>query len=113
MTSPVSHYEDFYSNLDKELSSIDSTYKSDDRKITVFQKGFNNIVKLNPVIVCGSIFFLAILILFIIKPKMIRQKDKQGSITKKVSILKLLIFASLITLPFILFYMMKFKLIVK
>lgn len=111
MTSPVSHYEDFYSNLDKELSSIDSTYKSTDKKITTVQKSFNNIVKLNPIVVCSGVFIISVIILFVFKPKIVRKKDEKN--IKKISLIKLIIFATLITLPFVLFYMMKFKLIVK
>lgn len=112
MTSPVSHYEDFYSNLDKELSSIDSTYKSVDKKITTVQKSFNNIVKLNPIVICSGVFLISIIFLLLFKPKMVRKKD-DGENIKKIAPIKLIIFATLITLPFVLFYMMKFKLIVK
>ena len=114
MSSPISHYEDYYSNLDRELSSIDNTYKAtDSKKINIAQKSFNKIIKFNPLIICGSIFLISNIILLFLKHGLIRRKDKDGNKTKKISIPKILIFSIIITLPFAAFYMMKFRAIVK
>lgn len=114
MSSPISHYEDFYTNLDRELSSIDNTYKStDSKKINVAQKSFNKIIKLNPLVICSIIFVFSNIFLFFLKPGLIRKKDKEGKKIKKVAIPKLILFSIIITLPFAAFYMMKFRAIVK
>lgn len=114
MSSPISHYEDFYTNLDRELSSIDNTYKStDSKKINIAQKSFNKIIKLNPLIICSIIFVVSNVVLFFLKPGLIRKKDKDGNKIKKISIPKILIFSIVITLPFAAFFMMKFRAIVK
>ena len=41
MSSPISHYEDFYENLEKDLTSIDVGYKQDGNKPKLTHKIFN------------------------------------------------------------------------
>ena len=112
MTSPISHYEDFYENLEKDLSSIDVDYKSNSTKPKLTHKIFNTIVKTNPKFLVPIIFTIVLIILYYSKPSFILQKDKKTKKTiNKISYLKLLMYSVIIVLPVIIFYMLRFKLI--
>lgn len=112
MSSPISQYEDFYENLEKDLSSIDSSYKQDSNKPKISHKIFNTIVKTNPKILVPILFIIILIILYYSKPSIILQKDKKTKkVINKIAYLKLLMWSVIIVLPVVIFYMLKFRLI--
>ena len=112
MSSPISHYEDFYENLEKDLTSIDVGYKQDGNKPKLTHKIFNTFVKTNPKISVPIVFIIILIILYYSKPSIILQKDKKTKkVINKISYLKLLMWSIILVLPVIIFYMLKFRLI--
>ena len=113
MTSPISHYQDFYENLEKDLDSLDS-YNQNSNKPKISHKIFNTIVRLNPKILIPILFVIVLIILYYVKPQIILKKDKKTKKSlNKISYPKLLMWSCIIVIPVILFYMLKFKLIIQ
>ncbi len=113
MTSPISHYQDFYENLEKDLNSLDS-YNQDPNKPKITHQIFNTIVRLNPKILVPILFVIVLIILYYMKPQIILKKDKKTKKSlNKISYPKLLMWSAIIIVPVIIFYMLKFRLIVQ
>jgi hypothetical protein len=83
-------------------------------KAKIIPKIFNTIVRLNPKILVPILFVLVLIILYYVKPQIILKKDKKTKKSlNKISYPKLLMWSCIIVIPVIIFYMLKFKLIIQ
>jgi hypothetical protein len=100
MTSPINKYDNYFKEIEQKINIL-NPFILNDKKEEVKNnplKILSKIKLINPYILSVSSFIVILLIVFTLKPKIIK---KEG----KVKILKLFLFSLVITIPLIIFFM--------
>lgn len=99
MTSPINKYDDYFKEIEQKINMLNPNILNENKE-NIKNNNFNVLKKIkliNPYILSVSSFFLILLIIYILKPKLIK---KDG----KVKVLKLFLFSLVLTIPFVVFF---------